>query len=141
MTASTGPASGRSTPAPGSQRNPPLPASRRGAPNTARLANCRLALKLVANRFALQPREIVTRRRGSRRVVRARQAAMYLAHVALGVPLIAVGKAFRRDHTTASHAVRRVEDQRDDPAFDAALADLELAARIVAECEAAEPRR
>ncbi len=60
----------------------------------------------------------------------ARQAAMYLAHVALGISLSAVGKFFGRDHSTVAHGCRRVEDRRDDAAFDALIAELALAARI-----------
>jgi chromosomal replication initiation ATPase DnaA len=85
---------------------------------------------LVAGRFEVPAAQIVARRRGRHRAARARQAAMYLAHVAMGVPLATVGKAFHRDRSTVTHACHRVEDRRDDPAFDAALADLELASRI-----------
>jgi len=107
---------------------PPRIAPRRR--HARRHPGCRLAVQLVSGRFEVPAAQIVARRRGSRRAARARQAAMYLAHVALGLPVLAVGKAFRRDHTTVSYACHRVEDRRDDPAFDAALADLELAARI-----------
>ena len=107
---------------------PPHIAPRRR--HARRHPGCRLAVQLVSGRFEVPAAQIVARRRGSRRAARARQAAMYLANVALGLPVLAVGKAFRRDHTTVSYACHRVEDRRDDPAFDAALADLELAARI-----------
>jgi chromosomal replication initiation ATPase DnaA len=50
---------------------------------------------------------------------------MYLAHVACAASLAAVGRAFGRDRTTASHACRRIEDRRDDAAFDALVASLE----------------
>lgn len=102
--------------------------SRRAA--RPRHAGCRLAVQLVSGRFEVPAAQIVARRRGSRRAARARQTAMYLAHVALCLPVMAVGKAFHRAHATVSHACHRVEDRRDEPAFDAALADLELAARI-----------
>jgi chromosomal replication initiation ATPase DnaA len=92
-----------------------------------------LAAELVSGRFEVPATQIVARRRGSRRVARARQAAMYLAHVAMGVPVAAVGRAFRRDRTTVSYACHRVEDRRDDPGFDAALSDLELTARSALE--------
>ncbi|PXA99382.1 chromosomal replication initiator DnaA [Nostoc sp. 3335mG] len=56
---------------------------------------------------------------------RARQLAMYLAHVAKGISLTAIGEAFGRDRTTVSYACGLIEDLRDDPAFDAELDRLE----------------
>jgi chromosomal replication initiation ATPase DnaA len=55
---------------------------------------------------------------------------MYLAHVALGVPLAAVGRCFGRDHSTVAHGCGRVEDLRDERGFDQMIAELALAARI-----------
>jgi hypothetical protein len=55
-----------------------------------------------------------------------------------------VGASFGRNRTTASHAVQRLEDLRDQPGFDAALEALEacvragpppLVARGLAECD------
>lgn len=56
---------------------------------------------------------------------RARQLAMYLAHVAKGISLTAIGAAFGRDRTTVSYACALVEDLRDSPEFDAELDRLE----------------
>jgi chromosomal replication initiation ATPase DnaA len=55
----------------------------------------------------------------------ARQSAMYLAHVTLGLSFRATGRLFRRDRTTAAHACRLVEKRRDNPAFDRLLQTLE----------------
>jgi chromosomal replication initiation ATPase DnaA len=96
----------------------------------AHLLRCRLAARLVARRFEVALAEIGAPTRRSRQTARARQAAMYLAHVALGVPFASVGEGFGRDRSTAAYACRRIEDKRDDPAFDAALDVLETAARI-----------
>lgn len=52
---------------------------------------------------------------------------MYLAHVACGLPLAEVGRLFSRDRTTVAHACALIEDRRDDPTFDRALAVLEFA--------------
>jgi len=57
---------------------------------------------------------------------RARQLAMYLAHVVQGETLTAIGQAFQRDRTTVSYACALIEDLRDDPAFDADVSRLEL---------------
>lgn len=56
---------------------------------------------------------------------RARQVAMYLAHVAKGISLTSIGAAFGRDRTTVSYACSLIEDLRDDPHFDAELDRLE----------------
>ena len=64
-----------------------------------------------------------TRRRP--RAAFARQVAMYLAHVACGLTLTEVGEVFSRDRTTVAHACGRVEDLRDDAAFDRSLDLLE----------------
>lgn len=65
--------------------------------------------------------------RGPARVAQARQRAMYLAHVAGGFSLSAVGLAFGRDRTTVRHACALWEDARDDRAVDAALGLQEIA--------------
>jgi chromosomal replication initiation ATPase DnaA len=93
---------------------------------------CRLAALLVADAFRLPPQNVAAATRGSRASAHARQAAMYLAHVALGISLTAVGVIFGRDHSTVAHGCRQVEDRRDDPAFDALISELALAARIAA---------
>ncbi len=67
--------------------------------------------------------------RHSASAARARHVAMYLAQIGLAWPLTRVGAAFGRDRTTASHAVQRVEDLRDQPGFDAALEALEACVR------------
>jgi hypothetical protein len=63
---------------------------------------------------------------------------MYLAHVVGGLTLSAVGACFGRDRTTASYACHRVEDARDDPAFDVALSDLEIVAGVLLDLQGEE---
>ena len=91
---------------------------------------CRLAALLVADALQLKLSDIFAVTRGSPGNAHARQAAMYLAHVALGISFTAVGHYFGRDHSTVAHGCRCVEDRRDDPGFDALVAELALAARI-----------
>ncbi len=76
--------------------------------------------------------------RGRSRVAFARQVAMYLAHVAFGLTLTTVGRAFRRDRTTVSHACALVEDARDDPEIDRTL---ELLEAIVKRLASLDPSR
>jgi Bacterial dnaA protein helix-turn-helix len=63
--------------------------------------------------------------RGAADVARARQTAMYLAHVGCGLSLTEVGALFQRDRTTVAHACEMIEDRREDDAFDRALDLLE----------------
>lgn len=46
------------------------------------------------------------------------QIAMYVCHVALQLTMADVAQGFGRDRTTVGHACARVEDRRDDRAFD-----------------------
>jgi hypothetical protein len=64
-------------------------------------------------------------------VARARQIAVYLHHVAMGASLSDCARLFGRDRSTMRHACARIEDMRDDPAFDDSLA--RLAAALVAQ--------
>lgn len=65
--------------------------------------------------------------RGRQSPARARQVAMYLLHVRLGVTLSTCAHAFGRDRTTAAHACRRVEDLRENHRIDVRLDSLEAA--------------
>ena len=84
-----------------------------------------LITHLVAFSTGVPAREIVATGRAARCASEARHLVMYLAHTGYGWPLARVGAAFGRDRTTVGHACRRVEDRRDDPAFDRNLEELE----------------
>jgi len=60
-------------------------------------------------------------------VARARQAAMYFAHIVFAANLTRAGGIFGRDRTTARHACSQMEDLRDDPRVDRAFDAMELA--------------
>ncbi len=91
---------------------------------------CLLAAMLAADALDVPLANVLAASRGSRTAAHARQVAMYLSHVALGIPVVAVGRCFSRDHSTVAHGCRRVEDLRDERSFDALIAELALAARI-----------
>jgi chromosomal replication initiation ATPase DnaA len=59
------------------------------------------------------------------RVVRARQLAIYLIHVALHRSIVDAGRAIGRDRTTASYACTCIEDLRDNKLFDLQVSRLE----------------
>jgi chromosomal replication initiation ATPase DnaA len=72
--------------------------------------------------------EILSHQRCTRRVVAARQLAMYLVHTLLGRNYLEVGQLFGRDRTTVSYACARIEDRREDrSAFEREVAAIETA--------------
>lgn len=76
------------------------------------------AIALIARERNVPAHLLVHPSRCRRSTARARQLAMYLAHVVLGHSLTEIARAFGRDRTTVSHACGLIEDLRDDPGFD-----------------------
>ncbi|WP_245263266.1 helix-turn-helix domain-containing protein [Azorhizobium doebereinerae] len=90
---------------------------------------CRLAVLLAARQQQCAADLVMATPTREAPVAGARQLAMYLAHVALGLSQCQVAVGFARDRRTVAHACRRVEDRRDDAAFDAQVADIEYLLR------------
>lgn len=80
--------------------------------------------------FAVPPERLASSHRCAAPIASARQTAMYLAHVAHRLPQRAVGQIFGRDRKTVAHACARIEDRRDDPQFDRAIAWIEFGVRL-----------
>jgi hypothetical protein len=99
------------------RRKPPL------HDDTARI--CWLLEAATAAAFAVPVDELRAPSRRAPAVAFARQSAMYLAHVVLGLRYSEIGRLFRRDRTTAAYACQLIEDRRDDPAIDRVLHTLE----------------
>lgn len=93
--------------------------------------SCRAAVSVVAAECGLTIEILLAHHRSTAPVAQARQLAMYLAHVAMGLPQTEVARAFRRDRTTVAHACRRIEDLRDRSAFDADVSRLEQCVRWI----------
>jgi hypothetical protein len=70
---------------------------------------------------------IQARPRCRRPVFRARQLAIYLHHVAMGANVATCARQFDRDRATIRLAIQRIEDLRENPAFDRGAARLERA--------------
>ena len=116
-------------------RSPAEPVSPRangpgGRGGTTPLA-CRLSREIASAFFDIPLDEIERPNRAVAPVCEARHVAIYLAHVVFQVPLTAWPGEFGRDRTTVAYAVRRIEDRRDDAAFDAQLDRLERLAHAV----------
>ncbi|MEM9668276.1 MAG: helix-turn-helix domain-containing protein [Pseudomonadota bacterium] len=88
-------------------------------------AHARLAVGLVGYSLSQSTNAIMKEGRGSAEVAFARQIAMYIVYVGLGLSLTRVANAFGRDRTTVSHACRQIEDRRENPVFDDWLESLE----------------
>jgi len=102
-------------------------------------ARAAVAQHAVAYAFHVDAEDIAAPTRRSPEAAFARQAAMYLTHVVFEMSLARVADAFGRDRTTAAHACHRIEDERDDPAFDELMERLEAVLRALP--LSAEPRR
>jgi chromosomal replication initiator protein len=76
-------------------------------PREARL-DVGAVVRTVAAFFGSSPELLATRTR-RRDVLAQRQLAMYLCRQYTDAPLVAIARAFGRDHPSASNAVRRVE--------------------------------
>jgi len=68
---------------------------------------------------------MMRRSRGFGRAARARQTAIYLAHVLLSRSQQDVAVMFNRDRTTVAHAVQMVEDRRDDASVERLIQRIE----------------
>jgi len=91
-----------------------------------------LAAGLAGYALGITTSTILGSARGAHDVARARQVAMYLAHVGFGMSLARVADAFGRDRSTVAHGCRLVEDRRDDPEFDTWMETLEQGLVVLA---------
>ncbi|TCT04157.1 DnaA-like protein [Tepidamorphus gemmatus] len=79
----------------------------------------------VARCFRVMPRALTSPERRGARETLARHVAMYLLNVVHARPYREIGERFGRHRTSVLYACARIEDRRDDPAFDRKLLRLE----------------
>jgi len=91
-----------------------------------------LAQAVVAHVYGVALAEMRRETRGAPRAALARQVAMYLTHIVFGMSGGEIARAFARHRATAFHALRHVEDLRDDVEFDRTLRFLETMLRDAA---------
>ena len=84
---------------------------------------------MAAHAYGLSLKELASRNRVADE---ARQVAMYLARVGLRLGLRETARGFGRNHKAVTHACRRVEEAREDPAFDRTVEWLETTLRRAA---------
>ena len=93
----------------------------------------RLAAGLTGFALMIPDEQILSADKRDHRIARARQIAMYLAHVGLGMSLARIATALDRDRSTVAYGCHKIEDFRDDPQIDEWLDGLEEQLRGVAE--------
>ena len=64
-------------------------------------------------------------------IAHVQQIAMYVCHVALQLTMTDIARGFGRDRTTVGYACAKVEDRRDDRAFDDLVAAVERVVNTV----------
>lgn len=89
------------------------------------IAHARLAVAASALAFGVPYVDVFAPRRLASSDIFLRQMSMYLLNTVYGFNLSRVARIFERDRTTVRHACQLIEDQRDSPAFDSLLIDLE----------------
>ncbi len=94
---------------------------------------------LVSSAFCVSIAAIREPGRGAAPVAFARQVAIYLSCTRLGLSFASAGRFFGRDRTTAAHACRTIEDQREHAELDSVLDCLERAIELWI-CAAADRR-
>lgn len=87
-----------------------------GSERAVELCDC--MIEIAGALFQIPTKELRRPGRSGVSVSRARQIAMYAAHVGLGLSMSDVGRGFQRDRTTVLHACHLIEDLREDPDFD-----------------------
>lgn len=94
---------------------------------------CQIAVAVAAADAGVGVEALLSHSRSTAPVALARQLAMYLAHVGLGLPQASVAASFGRDRSTVAHACRRIEELRDAAPFDHKVGRLEACLRWAAE--------
>ena len=98
----------------------------------SRLYYKRVALEaalVTAEAIGVPSSQIMSSNRAKATTVRARQLAMYLAHVVGQMTLGQVSSEFGRDRTTVGYSCHAIEDRRDSPMFDKQIEEMEASLR------------
>lgn len=95
------------------------------------LPNIKAVADFVCARFAVSETDLISERRDGQ-LVRVRHIAIWLAVKVTGKSLPAIGRSFRRDHTTILYAKRRIEQKIATDAGFAAVA-AQMLQMVVAE--------
>ncbi len=81
--------------------------------------------EIVAEAFEVSTRSLTAAGRSRANISMARQTAMYLKHIVCCLPLATIARIYKRDRTTVGYAIRKIEDMRDEAAFDTLVHKIE----------------
>ncbi len=87
------------------------------------VAQC--AIDLACEAYNITAGQVLRPGRSTAKISRARQVAMYLAHVVGQLSMVQVSEEFSRDRSTVAHGLHMIEDRRDSPMFDQQISFLE----------------
>jgi chromosomal replication initiation ATPase DnaA len=104
-------------------------------------AKARLSVDIVGYSLGTSSADIFAASKGASDAVFARHVAMYLCYTGFELSLARVAAAFERDRSTVSYACHRIEDRRDEPAFDQWIESLEAMVRQAPAEAASAPQR
>ena len=99
--------------------------------NTRKRLLARFVNQMAASVYGTSSEILLLETRGTAKISRARQIAIYLMHTVLSLPYHEIGIIYGRDRTTISYACRVIEDLRDTPAFDDRIIEMERTVKIV----------
>lgn len=116
-------------PSPNHSTDTHRPAAQPYPPDPALPSEADIIEQAVLRAFCLDISSLRSLSRGRAEIAFARQVAIYVAHVQLGLTLTDAARMFGRDRTTAAHACRTVEDRRDDRLIDLKLEAIERSLR------------
>lgn len=92
-------------------------------------SDAQMAQAIVAHAYDVRLKDMRAFTRRGPRAAFARQLAMYLSHIVLGMSVSGVSAAFERHRSTVCHALHHIEDLRDDAEFDRTVLYLEALLR------------
>lgn len=87
--------------------------------------HAQLTVAATALAFGMPYIDVFSKRRLTSHEIFLRQLSMYLLSTVYNFNLSRVARIFSRDRATVRHACKLIEDQRDSPAFDLAISNLE----------------
>lgn len=103
----------------------PLGTEKRDHSGNYRDAICSLCCRTVAVALQVSLDALNSPARENSEIANARQIAMYLSATMFNLCASEVGRAFKRDRTTVSYALEKIEERREDAEFDFILVQLE----------------
>ncbi len=88
-------------------------------------AFARLTVAAVSLEFGTPELSLDLRRKGTKQIAFSRQVAMYLLQTVFDMTISRTAELFSRDRSTVTHALKVIEDSREDEVFNRKLIKVE----------------